>query len=549
MSKEEIGRIVDKLIADKTNYLWEKDAVDAFLQNEKFEYSKENLTFLIDLLITKSNIFQWINFIGSKLSFLASEDEQFLLLLTKVLDKVKRDLSQGVILQGLIDIGSSNPALGYKLFEKAIKEETEPLFSYSGLILGGIGKKELVRVTNTIETGMKSSNGKNKLLYLRALRVTFEGLTDRKEFVFSMLKQALTSENDAAVKNEIAQAFVDFYDMDPTESTMQLLNLVHYGDSQLRKTIAERIWFGKISDKKASLLILKECAFDENIEVVRTVAYALSVQGVGFPEKSLDIIKQIVKRYSYLTEVDYALKEIGKKETNRSIDLILDWQNDKDSHLTYLIPYVLSNLSSNDYSKLIDRFDEIIRQKNVQLFGIIVKTLQEILADSMGNLPLALVERIFNVFKAFILQDFPLENVESALIVFGNRPRFANAEILSLIMEKWATDEDWRVRKAIIFALRELSEDKVDEKETVQLAINEKTGESAIIGVNVELVSLPESLKAYELLQSLTEDGNPDVKQEATFTLDKIDSFLKQKAEKITEKRKYYEGKKQHTSQ
>ena len=43
---------------------------------------------------------------SEKLSFLASEDEQFLLLLTKVLDKVKRDLE-------IVDLDSLKETLDY----------------------------------------------------------------------------------------------------------------------------------------------------------------------------------------------------------------------------------------------------------------------------------------------------------------------------------------------------------------------------------------------------------------------------------------------------
>ena len=404
MSDSEIRELANELMSDRSRFIYKPKELETFLVSRGIESKEEIL--LLSRYLVEGDIFRWLDFIGLKLPQLASTDDDFVNLLSIIISKVKSDMAQGPFIRGLINIGASNPKVGLELFEKMAESDDKDVVSYSGLILGGSGKKEFGRVFPRIVDNVKSQDSDIQATSIKALRVIFEdrNLSETApnilEKVFQVLRDLTSPNVDSKIRSQVSNAYIDFYKFDPEQCYGRLKDLAQQKDSNIRFTIADRLFFIDLKDGKQEMALLKECSQDDNPYTLEKVAFALSKKGKYFPEESLEIIKDWTKRGKFykINILEYCLQEIGKGNLDQCIKTIETWiRGEKDPLLRFHIPKILSKISISNYTKLYSHLEKWSDGKETDYHNIVVETVKETLSSE--NIPSEIVERGKNILK------------------------------------------------------------------------------------------------------------------------------------------------------
>jgi len=530
------------LTEDKTKYFWETAELETFLTARGFDFSKKNLATLLTVL-AENDIFRWLSFVGAKLPEAASESDEFLNLLLLVIKKVKGDLAQGPLIRGMINIGTTNPKLANMLFDSIVSTKEENMVLYSGLVLGGVGKKEPDNVLDRITENIKTESPYLRAAYIKALRVMFEdSQLVQGERVFEILRSAASPRENGLVRSEAANAFIDFYKFNPSFCYNQILDLAKQGDSKIRLVIAQRLWFGSLKPKPNIMSILKECAQDDSPETLSAVSWALSNQGKEYPRETLNIVRQWIRRRKYfeIREIDFLLSEIGKANTAKCIEIIMSWiKNTKDTILMAAIPSLLVSVSSSNREILLDYLKAFLTSPN-KIFPILAsRTIGDIIVDLHATPSMETVRKCFGLAKILAKMDEMQEEVSMLFHnTFSAKPRFATSDDLVEITQDWVSDENWKIRRAITWALGPIAEDKLDVRETLEVRLNTATGKTEIFNIKVEEITKPEGEKAYDFLVALTKDSNSIVAKESRTILEEVDKRLTQKKQSLDQRTK-----------
>jgi len=540
MDEEEIESLCKKLI---TTWKWPGDLKTSLEQWTALglDLNQEDQIKLFSCLVDNDNVFRWVFLISDKLPTLASTRKEFINLIEKIAIKVKADLAQGPFIRGFIEIGSSNPDIGLSLYNTITQTRNEYLTFHAGLILGGVGKKKFDDAFKTIKKGIVEGTPSIKSTCIRALRVIFEkeDLLKEEDTIFEILKSASDPQEDFSVRAEAANSYVDFNRFRPLECDEQLFNLAKQEDSNLRFVIANRLWLDNLVNKETEINILAMCAQDENKDTLGRVAYALASKGKGYPEKSLEIIKNWLKRKKYfqIKELDYCLQEIGKGNLPKCIEIVESWiELEKDPIFQFHIPDVLTELSSSNLAQLLEYLSKWSDTMGKSFKKVIIRTINKIVTKISGKPSEEIIDRSFSLMKKLAADEELLEYISANFVeIFGARPRFTDVKKVVSIAESWANDSDWNIRRASITALRVLAEDKIDSEETLRMLVNEKTKETKIDRIKIRKVELFEGVESYKLLQKLATDENATVRDEAKGALQVVEKRLQEKEMRIKE--------------
>lgn len=350
---EQIRRIVEGLLKDKSKF-WKLEEIEEYLKF--YEIDNKKMAKILECLVD-DYVFRWLDFIRFILPKVASE-KSFVNLLRKIILKIKEDLAQGTFIRALIKIGEENPKLGFFLYGQMAVEKEEELIPYSSFLLGGAGRKNFDYAFSMIEEGLKNENPNLKAAYIRALRVIFENESKLKKprKIFEILDRFSSDNEHVVVQIETLKAYFDFSRIQPNKCTKHLIKFATRRNSIIRFHLANEIWLRNLPNREDEIDILKLCAEDEDVNVLSRISSALSKKGQEFPEKSLKIIKDwtIRGKYSYVYEIEYCLKEIGKSHLDRCIKEVETWIEEKNDRLEFFIPKILQELSSTDYRQLIE---------------------------------------------------------------------------------------------------------------------------------------------------------------------------------------------------
>ncbi|MEM2137011.1 MAG: hypothetical protein QXI93_03550 [Candidatus Methanomethylicia archaeon] len=126
----EVNRIVEELKQKVVGYTPED--IEQFFDNLKVSIDEYSWIEILDKLAEDTNIFRWFSFICKKLPSIAKADRSFINFISKVIQRVKTDMSSDLLCASFIEIGSKNPELGFKLFEMLSKSEDADLKLWSG---------------------------------------------------------------------------------------------------------------------------------------------------------------------------------------------------------------------------------------------------------------------------------------------------------------------------------------------------------------------------------------------------------------------------------
>jgi hypothetical protein len=527
MDKEKIIGIVEELSKDRSRYDWKSSDLEEYLKSKGFEFTSDNLMELI-LQLSEHQIFRWLKFISSKLPELAEDTDVFTNLLSRIISKIKNDLAQGPFIDALISIGKCNPELGISLFNRIINSQDSLLESYSGIILGGSGKSDYEKVFDAINSNIKNVNSEIKAAYIKAMRVIFDKQAEINSDVFRILGSVAQLDESTIVRSELASACIDFYRINKDDCLKLLMFLAKQNDSEVRSLIASRLWTADLDDKENEIKLLKECSRDDNLNTLTNVAMALSTKANQFPDEGLGIIKDwiIRRKFNEIRDIDYWLQEMGKAAAARYTEIISSWIAEQNPILIFTAPQVLANVCKSNTMQLIKYLPEMIK-KGPNYAEVAIRTISELLTDKTTE---DIVTECFSILKQLAKESKYDDTLHRVLIeIFVQKPRFAEEVQVIKITQEWGSDPDPAIRKQIVGVLGILAEDKIDFKETLLLEIGSKTKVAKIVGTNIEKKETTEGNHAYTLLESLAEDANPNVREEAKATLDHVITRLANK--------------------
>ena len=534
MTKRRVEDICKSLIASKE---WPKDKrrIEELWKPLTKELDAKEQIQLLRCLSKNDYIFKWLGLISHVLPDLASEDQNFTDLLEYIVNKIKGDMAQGEFIRSLINIGEMYPEKAIGLYSRLTKVAGDSLIHYSGLILGGAGKKDFPKVFSIIKNDFQTGKTSTQVACLKALRV---GLEKTEQFLFSeeifaLLESALSIQ-DRFVQIETVQAYIDFDRLKPEICGDRLLEIARKGNSTLRLAIADRLWLDNLQNTKKEIEILRLCSEDNDVRVLESVARVLSRKGQAFLEESLEIVRAWLKRPIYfdIPLLDYYLGELGRNKLKDALEVVERWiVSDRDKVFHFRISRALRELASSSLDELLTVFEKWIAEKDIDFKRIVVDTIIDILLfkkASNGTISHSLL-----ILKQ--LKEEPIRSkLESNLVtLFGSRPHFTSEKNIIEIISEWASDSDWRIRKTIIPALSVLAEYRVDSEETLHLLINKETKETKITGISTKRIETPEGDRAYKLLEELSRDRNEEVQILANKVLNRVNIRLKEKEERI----------------
>jgi len=401
--KKTFEEILNGLIEKRIGH-WEPKEVEEYLNQQEIELSEDLILTLLERF-TEGDIWKWLKYIGYKLPQFASTKERFIELLEKVAGKVRGDMAQGPFIGALIDIGSTDPKLGFALSEEMAKKES--LIFYSSFPLGGAGRTDYEEAFNFIKKGIENSNPELRAASIRALRVIFEKEEELKKSteIFQILKNVSNEKEDIVVRNEVANAYIDFNKFNPKECTDKLLRLANQGDPSIRLNLAYSLQTAELVHGEDVIKTLKICSKDNDERVLKRVSIALAFKGKEYPEDTLEIVKDWVKRgkYFHVSEIEYCLQEIGKGYLDRCIKVVEDWiENEKDGRFEFFIPIILKEMCSSNYERLMksvkqwSRKDEIFQKTAIKTIRAVLTEIFPPKAEQQGlmNVCFSIVEEV-----------------------------------------------------------------------------------------------------------------------------------------------------------
>jgi hypothetical protein len=164
--------------------------------------------------------------VSYSLSDVFSVSKSFVRLLEIIIEKIKNDMAQGIFIRSLIDTSKNNPEEALKIFYLLTKSRIDTAVTYSGLILGGMAKKEFTKAYKIIEEGLETSKITLKVACLRALRVVFEDDTIKKfpKKIMCYLEE-LSKKDYQILEGEVIKSYVDFDKFEPEQCEKNFLRL------------------------------------------------------------------------------------------------------------------------------------------------------------------------------------------------------------------------------------------------------------------------------------------------------------------------------------
>jgi len=494
---------------------------------------------LLICLSRESYIFPWLKLISYAIPDISPKESGFIDLLENVVSKIKNDLAQGDFVNSLVKLGETQPDQAVELYESLTKVEDYSLIHYSGLILGGVAKKDFQKAWAMIERDFAKGFYPVQVACIKALRVGLEKIdfSDNSEEIFAMLKIAL-AQSDDSLRIEAIHSYIDFDKVNPKICEEALKDVAKTGQSLLRLVIVDRLWLVDLENKENEIEILKLCAKDNDQRVIESIARVLSTKGQRFLGDSLEIIRELLKKpYSvHGAMFDYYLQEFGKDKLPSILESIKQWsKTDKDETWRLKASGILVDFASvENMTEFRSILNTWLQGDDYDLQWIAMKTTIELFEK--GNFSKEHCEEEFSLLKT--LKEEPIRSdLESELwCLFSGRPLFTDSKTVISLITNWARDTDSQVRKTIVHILSSLAENKIDSEETLHLLVNKQTNESKVAGITTKKISTTEGVAAYALLEELAADSDQTVKDLAKNEIEKVQRRLKEKEAAIDER-------------
>ena len=349
------------------------------------------------------NIFLLLDYIVPELKELASAEEQYVDVVSQIVNKVKMDLAQGSTITALIEIGASSPQVGIDLAAAMRRRDDETLIVYSSFPLGGAGRADYTRVKTIIDTLWKSGNPLYRLVTVKTYRIIFSPFEKIERpippDVFSFMENASLSP-DPAIVQEAADGLFDFAKIDEPR-VMSTLTRLAKQNSMVRGRIARRLEFKGTLSVSNTAMLLKLLMTDEDQNVLSCIARVLGYYGSEFPREAMEIIIALAIRgkYHIIHLLDYAAEQVGAADVKGAIELIQrTLQDPTPGTFAFIAQYLLVDASKSNFLLLTDYLKKWLLTPTLRTVAL--KTSREMLGHVFETQTVSIADSFYPTLKS-----------------------------------------------------------------------------------------------------------------------------------------------------
>ncbi|MFH1770322.1 MAG: hypothetical protein ABH828_02075 [archaeon] len=379
MNSEQQKEIVNELLENKKKYLYKKDAIDKLLSDKN--PNKDDLRYIITHLVLDENIFFWMDFISENLDKIACDKQNFINIIKNLIIKIKSDMAQGKFVNALISIGSKNPDLGFKIYNKLVdRPKDTSVYHYACLLLGGIGRSKFNEVKNYIQLRLSTELSDNQFVkagFITACRVIIESDQEfkNKSFYYKIVDFANKPNNSEIIRIQGALLAFDINKFDREKSLEFIRKFITDKPSEnLLSAISERIWVWGLDNKSDDFEIIELIVKYDNDRVYSHICYFLAKNNSYSKSKSFDILIRMLESDKSTANADfhYAIEEMGKTDFNFYKKKMIEYVNKCDkSNVLFDLSYLL-----HDFTKNLEASEEEVK-KLIKIINSRTKLLYE----------------------------------------------------------------------------------------------------------------------------------------------------------------------------
>lgn len=407
MDSKQILEIFHELITNKyKKYFSKVKEIEDYISQKNL--SSEDTALLVNMLIN-DEIFAWLDFVSSKIEYIADNTQFFINTITTIISKVKDDLAQGSFQAALIKLGEDKPDLSLKIYDNIItSSKDKSVISYSGLILGGVGrvKPEKIReyIVRTLKTEKIHGMPPVDVAVTKAVRVMIhqKKKLDDKDLYFEVLRIVSDVKNSESLKSDAIHLNFELFKFNKKVCFYNLINLISKNSTDsLRYQVADRLWVFGLGDTKKEFELIEILSTSNNKNVLNRVAYYLGKNNAKDKEKTFEIYINLIKKDVLFSELDYLFKEMMKSDFDFYYHKIEEWiKKETDLKILYSVSHLIryfSEKNENIETKIKDLTELILeRQKKFHKFW------EHIIKE------LSTKQKIHNwtVFSGYIGEDF-----------------------------------------------------------------------------------------------------------------------------------------------
>lgn len=309
--------------------------------------NKEKESIVINALV--EDIWGYLDLLSEILFDIASDSDEYILILEKLSSRVKNDMTHGPFLSALIKIGQEKKDIAIQLRNKIIeKSKSEPLKILSGLILGGIGIEDEKTVLDLIEKNIKQEKSSSILRsYIKAILVMNEKRNGIDKRYLSIVENTL-NKKDEETNIEIMNFSLHNYEKNKQFFYKIIKTLINENNDSYKRFLFSRLSYQDIIEEK-KLFELIELSKDADEKVLDEIVMCLR----RYPHQKREILNLYFYwinkgLYFKIRNFDLVLEEIMKTDQSILSLFIKSFRKIDNSYSYVVVPQIFESLAKNN---------------------------------------------------------------------------------------------------------------------------------------------------------------------------------------------------------
>ena len=340
---------------------------------------EEKIGLIKDIIKNERDFWGYINLLAEVLFDVASDSDDFVKILEKVIDIIKNDMGQGPFLQTLVSIGERKKDIGVGLRNRIVEtSDNNTLILLSGLILGGVGRVDKNFALSEIEENIPSEKNISILQsYLKTILV----MNEKKKKVdreYIEILQKLLDFNNEDLNIEILNFCLSNYHKNRSFFYSIIKDLVSRDNENYKRFIFGRLAYQDIIGER-KLFELIETSKNANEKVLDEIVMCLG----RYPSRN----RKIIFLYFYwinkglyfkIKNFDWVLDQLMKRD-NSLLSLFIKYFKKINVPYSYVIvPSIFEKLAKHNIRLAITEVKSITpkgkleRQIKLELFRVII---------------------------------------------------------------------------------------------------------------------------------------------------------------------------------
>lgn len=292
MKTKELNNIVKELITNKSKFGYRQGyIVDEFLTRKKL--SEQEYLYVLNKLVDE-RIFRWYDLICLKLDELASPTEEFISFLQKVIEKIKNDMAQCEFNKVLINLGQDRER-AEEIYALLIKKPiSEDIYHYSGLLLGGIGKKDDTIIDQCLKNLKNDKlNLKHRTSMIAATQVILESdkKNKHKAKYENILKYSTSYLREESIRLQSVILTIEYYKLEKQKIEF-INNLLRKPTDRMLQILIDRINYRGLGNHKLEFEIVEKTLDFDYEGIIQPLCYFVASKNKHNKKISFEIVKR-----------------------------------------------------------------------------------------------------------------------------------------------------------------------------------------------------------------------------------------------------------------